>query len=391
LYKVKKAKPRIIILVLIIFSLNLFSTLLLYSNPNEKTQLPHKSDELHSSSVSVIIIVNGEEQAGKRFVQGTSVKFRIIDDNYKSISIQLKGTTQLYSGSFSKSLIGAQYMWEYVWDTQKPLASSDDPVLPDNYEVTVTIVKSDDSTQVFSLNEPIQIYSSTGLDVGIVIVIAIIICAVVVSSLIVVIKRRGKKEKIEFADAEKIKKKKSEIYSGASAIGKESGKLAEEKLMETKSPYELIKPKEEVITSAIPLEPSAPIKPKVQEDFKFSLDSKKLPAAAVLKASEMNIDLDKKVDFLTSKIDSVDQNVTFFKEILKRYPSEEYVCPICNSSVSKNWRKCPFCQIKEHADELGMKQAIFSVDKQLRICTECKNLILAKWIDCPHCIVKKSS
>lgn len=327
--------------------------------------------------------IDGIEQSGFNFIQNSTITMVIEDTTYSTIDIEFWGTTTKYSGSFRKGEVG----FYFLWNTKQPTLGGP-AVLKDEYEIRLII-----NGQTVIYGNKIQIIDPP-LDLGpILIILVVIIVAVVVGGggTFIVLKKKGNKQDVDFDSGDEIKKKRGEIYSGASQIGKSSGILAEKKKMEAKGEKPSYRPS--LTTSTRPaittpkLSTTTPAAPA--GGMNFIDDKKKFESTMYLKQQETSMDLDTRLNFLMSKSDSINQNVALFKFILESLPSEIHKCPKCKSIINPYWARCPYCEIKDSESELAMEQSMIAMEQGVRLCPSCKNLIKPSWPDCPHCMVNK--
>lgn len=207
-------------------------------------------------------------------------------------------------------------------------------------------------------------------------------------------KRSAKAEEIEFKAVDKhAKKKKGKIYSGASLIGKRDGAIAELKAKsqrtasrtgpKTESTYKVKERKSrtwEISKDMKKFEPILPAEP---------LSSSSLKNIAMIKTLEGSVDIESKIKFMISHIESILQNIEFFKSILQTHPQNELYCPNCNKKMSKYWSACPYCAISKQDDELSLKLSMLTVKSDIKFCPDCKRIIKPDWVVCPFCFIKK--
>jgi RNA polymerase subunit RPABC4/transcription elongation factor Spt4 len=315
---------------------------------------------------------------------GAELNFEVTDSGYASVTIRLIGSKEYFDIQLTA---GAKWIgnWKSI--------NEDPPVTPDTYLVKVII----DGTTTYD-GIPSKIYfTGEAFPIWLIFVIIGAAAGVAVSSLFVVKKKKASRVKdVEFGKVSKTKKKKSEVYKGASAIGKRSGQIAEsvtgkiestdvEKIDPSQaSVYEFKSDRRTQVTKSDK-------KQLIPADSGFKFETKASSGAAIMKSMEMKLDLDSKVNFTISKVDSLLQNIGFFKAILEKQEQEELVCPTCDKKMTKFWAVCPFCEIRERDSELGLKQSIVSISGDIRFCPNCKRIIKANWNTCPFCLVLKNS
>jgi len=360
----------------------------------------HEKSIVITGAIEIIIESEPDPLKEGSFLVGSELYFEIEDDAYESVEIEVSNVRRLVPVEMEKNLAGN--LWSGTLDTEEP-KFGDVPLPSGTYQLNLII---DDEEEVCTPNE-IKL-SQGGSNTMIIIIIISIIGAVSVSALVVVKKKQAaKREDVEFGEVDKMKsKKKGEVYSGASSIGKRSGKIAETKKKSKTSALERSPDEESAdlthfkhVKGAFGVSTSSPeIKEKstasaakkqlMPADTGFKFETKASASAAIIKNMELKMDLDSKVEFITSKIESNLQNIEFFKAILAQHEQEELFCPDCNKKMSTYWIMCPYCEISEHDSELSLKASMLLLGEDVKFCPDCKRLIKPNWIDCPFCYVK---
>jgi hypothetical protein len=231
---------------------------------------------------------------------------------------------------------------------------------------------------------------SGGNNIFPILIISVIATLIILSSLFILKKRKKQtKEDVEFAGVDKKsnKKRKRKIYSGASAIGKRSGKIADSKVKAKKRGSYFDTKKDDEKKS-----PSGNEKLKKKTNIlpassNLNFETKTSKSVALQKDMELNMDLENKTKFLISKTNSILQNIDFFEIILSKQKKTKLVCPECGKTMSKFWQKCPYCEISENYEELSLKQSMLSISGDIKFCPECNRIIKAHWIKCPFCLL----
>ncbi len=382
--KISRGFTLITFIIFIITPLFLFASQIInydiYSNANQRTKISL------SAPIEIKVESDKAQQSDGSYVVGSEISFEITDSGYSSVKITLAGSERTFD--LTLELSGGK--WYEKWNTQEP-SSGEDPVPPDTYEITLKIDGSEKGCNPTEIKISAE---NSGVSTITIVIIIAIIGGVSASALLVVRKKRKSKEdKVEFGEADKTKpKKRGEIYSGASAIGKRSGQLAEEKA-ETESTAE-----PSVSVSKPPaFKPFGIDRPEktpqqlMPADTEFKFETKTSTSVAMMKDMESKMDLESRAGFSISKTDSILQNIDFFKAILAQQEQNELVCPTCKKKMSQFWSKCPYCTIKEHDSELGLKQSLLSISESVKFCPDCKRLIKPNWITCPFCFVKQKT
>jgi hypothetical protein len=199
------------------------------------------------------------------------------------------------------------------------------------------------------------------------------------------------------------KKRKGKIYSGASSIGRASGKDAE--LLQKRrgvTEKEPVKEKKSRKQSQTPSKSSSSTssKPPVRKQKKkekINIDellSDKKPVAMKVKKAEGNVDLGRKMDFLESKLMSLDQNLSLVNVILEQTETlgiPNRPCPSCTRQIPQIWMACPYCELDNRKPQLSQKmKSIRSIGSSM-ICPVCKKLLESEWNKCPYCFVRDNN
>ncbi|MHA1292610.1 MAG: hypothetical protein ACTSQJ_08090 [Promethearchaeota archaeon] len=395
--KITQRRCFLFLITLFILNFSLFSTLILNANSNSLYSNNNKI-KIQSEEIEIKISSDKEPLDDGSYVVGSKLKFVVMDDNYKRVNIELTGEKEGRFFNISLKEGGDEFSKE--WDTKNPNPGTDDkPVDPDTYKLALII---DGDEKKANIDEIVISKEQTGLPIWIIIIIIIGIIGGVSISALLVIKRKKAAKEVEFEKVDKKKsKKRGKIYSGASQIGKRSGEIAEAKTKpkqgpkstETKASTTKVKKKTTIAPSierASRIEKSSDTKKQLMPPASgFEFETRVAAGVAMIKDMELKMNIDQKVDFMISKIDSILQNIEFFKAILSQHEQEEFKCPICNKKTAEFWIKCPYCEIREHDSELGLKQSLLGIGGEVRFCPNCKRIIKANWIECPFCYILK--
>jgi len=325
------------------------------------------------------------------YLEGSKITFNVKDNGYSEVQIILTGETR----SWILDLELTADSWGVKWDTSEP-TPGEEPVPPDTYKITLKI----DGKEQDCNPKEIIISSKSDNSMLIVIILIIVIVAVLsISTLFIMKKKRASKASdLEFSTVEKAQpKKKGKVYKGASAIGRQSGQIAEAKYSKKSVGPEVLEPERPIsvktakpkITKGKSLDiTESKGKSLMPPDTSFKFETKPATFVSMMKEMEMKMDLSQKINFLIAKVESTLQNVEFFKAILQQYEQEKLICPGCGREMSKYWNQCPYCAIKEYDSELGLKQSLLGFE-DIRFCPDCKRIIKPNWIECPFCFIKK--
>lgn len=224
-------------------------------------------------------------------------------------------------------------------------------------------------------------------------IILAVVGVVAVVGIIVFKKIQNNRLDQQLAAADQGPARKRKIYSGASQIGKRSGQAAEVKMRKRQRTKSYVssspsKPmnrrKSAASTSQRPIKSAVPSRTK--KSSKTSMD--KLPEAVQVKVAESKVAIDKRVGFLDSKIDVLLSQVDLLSQIVPK-DKDTSVCNECNNKMSKNWSKCPFCEIKELNDDIRLKESMLETRDDISLCPQCGFLLQPNWVTCPKCLTEK--
>jgi len=364
------SKKKLDFIIFIICLLTVSFLFIKIENPKNNTH------NLKTSAIIAVTISSSEDPVSENtYKVGTELTFSIQDNSYGSVEIQLIGSKYLYTVKMDDKVS----LWVGVWNRND--------AFPDTYRINVVIDLGDNSANP----SEITLVAAEGPTLLIIILVITIIGGIAVSSLIVVKKKRKSKEKdMEFDKVDKLKsKKKGKVYKGASSIGKRSGQIEEAKTgiktdKDKEGSAEVHKFKEDNKVAG-----TKKSKKLMPADSGFKFETSAATGAAMMKNMELKLDLDNKVKFTTSKVESILQNIDFFKAILLQQKQEELTCPTCNNKMSDEWIACPYCEIKEYDSELGLQQSMLSLSGEVKFCTNCNRIIKPFWNVCPYCFVEE--
>jgi hypothetical protein len=212
------------------------------------------------------------------------------------------------------------------------------------------------------------------------VIILIIVAAGAAVGILLFVKMRGKRTvKVEAGSDEEALTRKREIYYGASSIGKRSGEAADAHMAargkDTGTNKPVLREKKVETVSSMG-----------KSDSMASASGKQLPSAIQMKLEEQKVSVDKKMQFLDSKVDSLISQLDILSSIMTM-KKDDITCPNCDHVMGASWEVCPFCKIKDKDDELNMKKAALSLDSKKSKCPKCGLLLEASWNKCPRCYV----
>jgi hypothetical protein len=200
------------------------------------------------------------------------------------------------------------------------------------------------------------------------------------------------------------RKRRGEIFQGASSLGRASGDEAEVilakrrqgKVAKGKGTGSEAPPKEGAPKKSAPLPPSAAsiretgpeeAKPKKEENFD-TLDTRASAQQVRAVEKKIAIDVGKKVDFIEARITNIDNVVSMVADLVNRLP-ESIACDKCGEPLVEGWTECPWCIVKDREDELEMQMSIAGVDSgKGQTCPNCRATLHPSWAKCPYCATR---
>ena len=304
-------------------------------------------------------------------------------------------------------------VWSHSIDLAKPRSVVGN-IQPGIYDLTVIMVDRNNNIKTETFTAIFTIIPFEPEDNNLTQLIAIILVAVGVAGvgLFILIKRKrnseaaGDASDLEISRGPSKAKKKGKIYKGASSIGKASG-IEAENLQKRRGIVEsdnsAAKPsavKKTSLsnesnsirknTSNIIAEPTSSIKKSKGIESNVDdllMDSK--PSTMQLKQAESHVDLSRKMGFLTSKLDALDQNFALMNIILEQSSTIELPkkkCELCNNTIPLSWEKCGFCAIDQKKSQLSDKMGNLKVIGQQIMCPKCRKILQPNWNKCPYCL-----
>jgi len=260
-------------------------------------------------------------------------------------------------------------IWEYYLDTSNTYGTSLPKGLYDfNFVLSDGSTSNEIGEEGYSFNKIMELYNKQ-VEFLLYFLIAIAIAAVSITLIIFRIKRK-RREKVVFSKSTGMTKRKREIYSGASSIGKLDGKMAETKMAVRKTSSSVKLPIEETVN-------------RKSGDSSLS----KLPEALQIKMEESKVDVLTRSEFLDSKIDNLGSQLDILNTIVDMI-QESSKCPLCGNPIRTDWEICPYCTIKENEEEINLKKSSLQLKKRVRSkCPKCGLILDPNWIECPKCFV----
>jgi hypothetical protein len=332
------------------------------------------------------------------------------DSDCASVTAQLINQAgSIIPYEFELSKIGSSNAWSVIIDATKPrgtgnpiqagtynlkLELTDDVgnVQPKQYDAVFTVVVENPGEE----KDNILLYVGIGIGVG----------ALALASIIIVKKKKYQSARTDSDVVMKdgpSKAKKGKIYKGASSIGKASGNEAE--LMQRRR---TATPEVEKKSSSKPV-PSAAAKmakptafstpataknfntiPTSESDIDELLNDNK-PTAMKMKQAESGVELTRKMEFLTSKMTSLDQNMALMNIILEQSstlttPSKQ--CNKCGRDIPVSWQNCAFCFIDQNQTVISQKMKSVNPLGTPMMCPVCRKILHPSWNKCPYCLNK---
>ena len=375
LVKISKSNKIYLCLLISLFCFNVILPSLATPLGNNK---PDTKLDISPNTTSLEIESDTDPLEDGSYKVGSVLTFSVKDHSYGEVVIKISGSTR----SWSLDLELSAGTWGLEWDTSEP-TSGEEPVPGDTYSLALEIDGKEEDCS------PDSIVISEEADNTMIIVIILIVCiaaGIGAGGLFIFKKKRSKtSEDLEFSKVDKASsKKRGEVFKGASSIGRRSGQIAETKTKKVTAGPSVLPPVKDVKQGQENLKKPKQMMP-VDSTFKF--ETNVATSTAIVKDMELKMDLDQKISFLTSKVDSTIQNVDIFKAILQQHDQEELVCPKCGKRGSRFWIACPYCEISEHDSELGLKQSVLGL-QDVRFCPKCNRIIKPSWIECPYCFVR---
>lgn len=345
-----------------------------------------------------------ETNGNARLEKGGVVAFRVnLDEELTSIELQLRSTdtgrfyppaggqTWTHQGSAAE---GYEYLT--TWDT----STDTEDIRNGVYDVRVTVTDVYGNTQELTLYDAVEIADPAPPFNWVPVILILVIVAVVVPVGIVAAKKASSKKleqdlelvqkKGQEAQAGRKPRRRGKVYKGASAIGRKSGQEAETLVKSRKLPKAASKRKDKgkkgQASRATPSRgPGARKKPPKMIKA-GTADSEK-----ALKKAESGVDVTRRAAFVDSKVNSLETVFGMVTSLVELIPDRKH-CPQCGRKLAPNWTQCPWCVIKAHESEIGMKFSMQSIDAEESLCPKCHRLILTEYVgNCPHCFLRDRS
>ncbi len=206
---------------------------------------------------------------------------------------------------------------------------------------------------------------------------------------------------LQKVDTPGAKKRKGQIFKGASDLGRASGDEAEVILAKRKRAEAEAesKPKAKakeggsrvgretppsLSSAALSSFEAAPVKAENFDTISATPSTKEVRA---LEKSQM-IDPSKKVGFIESRVTNLENVMSIAVNLVEMIP-EAPPCEKCGKPLNISWSSCPWCRVTAQSDELEMKLAISGMDGKMNVCPTCRAPLNPAWSKCPYCATRK--
>ncbi len=292
---------------------------------------------------------------------------------------------------------------DYYWvdiKTDPPVQA--DKLKPGVYDVVLNFTDGAGNNLLKVYTGQISIYEPNPVLDALLIIAPIAAVGVVVGYIATKKLKQRRIANMQKIDTKGGKRRRGEIYKGASDLGRASGDEAEEILAkrrrDTAAPESKRKGRQESrpapAAAAAPSISSsgsrsaAPIKEKEEKFDTISATAGTKEIRAVEKAQ--TIDTGKKVGFLEGRITNLENVMSIAANLVEMIPDSP-LCDKCSKPLNPSWSSCPWCLTSAQSDELEMKLAISGIDgKKLSSCPVCRAPLQPGWVKCPYCATRKA-
>ena len=317
--------------------------------------------------------------------------------------------------------------WEVILNLSKP-ELADVQMSPGVYSFGISIYDRLDNSQILTLTTFMKVLEPIGkstedfppIDLSVFFIGAgIIIGIAVIGGGFYMLQQKRRVQKVtkealsdfEVSKGPSKSKKRGQVYSGASAEGRKSAAQAEiMQARRSKNPSSSIPQ----VTSKTPIVnqstnsavssmedktkiasiagssqiPEAQTKRDTEIDIDelLSTTPKTSTSSIKMKAAEANIDTMRRMEFLRSKLDALDQNMALMPVILEQtssFKTQQRQCEKCGQIIDQTWAKCPYCITKWNESQNSSSQQELGENI---ICPKCKKVIKTGWRNCPYCV-----
>ena len=328
----------------------------------------------------------------------------LTDDDCVGGNITLTSSSaEIVPYEFALGLVGSNWVSPNI-NLANPRATGS-PIQDGDYSIKIEVIDYMGNSNEYLIADFITIETPiepTGPDPTMIIVI-IVVSVVAIGTVLFIVKKKKDEETttesdVEFNTGPAKKQRKGKIYSGASSIGRASGREADLlKKRRVDEPSTNLPKKSsksvptarstEVRTTATPKAPISPKIPKSESDFEEILSDK--PSAMKMKQAENTIETDRRLAFLDSKVDSLIQNLSLMNVILDQtgqIAQKTKECEQCGEDIPVEWNECAYCKVNGQETSIDISKPGIG---QHMICPVCKNILEPEWTQCPFCIVDR--
>ncbi|GAB4310612.1 MAG: hypothetical protein Kow0069_10890 [Promethearchaeota archaeon] len=333
--------------------------------------------------------------------RGESVLFTVNASEQVSVFVEVNSTTAKRSYTFEPSAWTQVGNWKYqaVWDTQLNVERRE--LVDGTYNVTVRLTDQVGNVLWQTFVDAVRVGSPPKPVNWAPIVFGLVVAAAGAGGTVAAVKFRGRKRVDEEVAAIQ-RRRKGEIHKGASALGRASGRTAEE-LVRTRrggpappatgrKPPGPNKPRGRG-TGGTASRPPAKPKPSVATGTPPPSSSRSIsrplaqPTSSAL-AGGAQVDLGRQMDFLSSKVSSL-ETVFGMVTMLVGFVPDRPTCQRCGRELSGSWKTCPWCLLEEKTEELSMKASIATFEGKVGRCPSCGRTLPPAWGNrCPYCATK---
>jgi hypothetical protein len=325
----------------------------------------------------------------------------------------------------TKSTVNIQYEIVFIYQNGKWVGQIDlanpkntGPIMLGTYDLILINKDLSGNQEPLSIKNFITIENpieETGLPTYVYIIIAVGAVGAIVG--IVLFKKKAvkeaaaKKSDLEISEGP-AKRKRGKVYSGASSIGRASGRDAEmlqerrgAKSTSASAPSSSSASKKSVSRTTT----STSYKTKTDSSsgniddllqFDTSAGTGKTGSmsagnqAMAMKQAEASIETTRRMDFTIAKLASIDQNVMLMNLLLNQTAESEQIpksfCPTCGQPISSSWAGCPYCFIDENKDFLKQKMQEIPSSGIEKPCAVCRKMLHPSWKQCPFCLIRQN-
>ncbi|MHA1732164.1 MAG: hypothetical protein ACTSU5_09475 [Promethearchaeota archaeon] len=363
--------------------------------------IPPAIDEFNINNT--ISVTSVAKDAKILIPRGYKTTFVINASEASTITMEINSSTLGRAITFSENKWEKPYFnlfaYEYEWDTRE--ATEQHQLLAGEYDLYITITDANGNPKTYAWPNAVQIGDPPVQIPWVTIIVVIAAVGGGAVGGVAVWKVRGKRQVNQEVQAIQ-RRRKGDVYKGASALGRSSGIEAESlrrkrlrrasdgaakptagggKKVPAPSPA---KPRGGGPTRSRP----APVKSSTKSPVKIE-KIKPSEVTSYTKKVESSVDIGRRMDFLASKVTSLETVFAMATLLVEKIPDRP-TCDECGRELAGAWEKCPWCIVEEKKDELGMKQSLQSLGDTATQCPTCGRVLLPIWGGkCPYCLSKK--